>query len=144
MSSRKKAGIEGWQENRRFNTITAGSNRGFAAVLVIVLLVVAWWHPAGRSYWLGAAALGALLGVLLPVVFSPFNTLWHGFGLLLGRIVTPVLMTVVFALVVVPTGLLLRLFGKDVLRMRRNPNPSNTKSYWVQREDKSTSFPRQF
>lgn len=144
MSSRKKSGLEGWQENRRFNTVTAGSNRGFAAVLVLVLLVVAWWHPAGRFYWLGAAALSTLLGVVLPVIFSPFNKLWHGFGLLLGRIVTPVLMTAVFVLVVVPTGLLLRLFGKDVLRVRRNPSSASNKSYWIQREDKSTSFPRQF
>ena len=69
-----------------------------------------------------------LAGLAVPKLLHPLNMLWTKLGLLLGRIVTPVVMFLVYAISVVPIGLLLRLFGKDLLRLK----PADS-SYWIDR-----------
>ena len=78
------------------------------------------------------AASGAMLLVatFAPAALRPFNRLWTRFGLLLHRVVGPVALAILFFCVVTPTGLLMRLFGKDPLRLRRDPDAA---SYWVMR-----------
>ena len=64
-------------------------------------------------------------------VLGPFNAAWHKFGLLLGRVVNPIVLGAMFYLVITPSGLASRLFGKDFLRLRRDPNAT---SYWIERQ----------
>ncbi len=75
--------------------------------------------------------LGRRLAFAAPTVLTPAARLWQSFGLLLSRVTTPIIMALLFFGVVLPTGLGLRLLGKDPLRLRRHPEQS---SYWIVRE----------
>jgi hypothetical protein len=103
----------------------------FAAVFALAGTYLAftggrWWWAAGA-----ASALFALLAWLRPAVLDPLNAQWARLGRMLHRIVNPVVMAVIFYGAVLPTGLLLRAFGKDPLRLRRDPAAT---SYWLRRD----------
>ena len=72
---------------------------------------------------------------------SPLNKLWSKFGILLGMIVSPVVMGIVFFLVVTPVGIVLRIMGKDLLNKKIN---KNIQSYWIKREKNITTMKEQF
>ena len=83
--------------------------------------------------------------ILLLTIFKPdtlklFTNLWIKLGLLLGRIIAPIAAFIYFA-ILTPIGLVLKIFGKDLLRLRR---VKNNKSYWLIRSDKIGSMDRQF
>lgn len=80
---------------------------------------------------LAAGSLLMLIGLVAPALLAPANRAWMAFGLLLFKIVNPVVMFLIYATTVVPIGLLLRLRGKDLLRLRRDPAAA---SYWMVRE----------
>lgn len=111
-----------------------GSDRTFGIVFMILFLVIGLWpllrggEPRLWSLAIGVACL--LVAIALPRALAPLNRLWMAFGLLLGRIVGPIMLFVVYAVAVVPTGLLLRLRGKDPLYRRFDPS---ARSYWVHR-----------
>ncbi len=114
--------------------IAPGSDRGFGLVVGGILAAIGGYlYFSGSGLALYVLAPGCLLfivGLAYPSVLHPLNVLWTKIGLLLGRIVTPIVMFIVFAITVVPIGLLLRLFGKDLLGLRKkDPN----QSYWIQR-----------
>lgn len=94
-----------------------------------------------RPPWLVAGAVLAILAIAAPALLRPFNLLWHQFGLLLARVMNPVVMAAVYALAIVPIGLLWKLLGRDPLRLRLD---RQTESYWVARRDKPQSMLRQF
>ena len=71
-----------------------------------------------------------LLGLLAPRILHPLNVAWTHLGILLGKIVTPVVMFLVYVVSVIPVGLLVRLLGKDLLRLKPNKGES---SYWIER-----------
>lgn len=72
-----------------------------------------------------------LLGLVFPVLLAPLNSLWTKLGLVMFKIVNPIIMLAVFILTIIPVGLLLKLFGKDSLRLRMEPE---SKSYWIERD----------
>jgi hypothetical protein len=115
--------------------IKMGSDRSFGLVFAGVFALVALWPLLdGREVgWWGlvVAAAGVLVALIRPALLAPFNRLWFRFGLALGKVMTPVAMFVLFALAVIPTALLLRLFGKDPLQRRLSPDAT---SYWERRE----------
>ena len=74
-----------------------------------------------------------ILGLVNSSILKPFNLLWFKFGMLLGRIVSPIVMALVFFFVVTPTGLIMKLFQKDLLKLKKK----NKKSYWIERKSKS-------
>ena len=106
----------------------------FAAVALIVAVL---WRNSPNVFWwaLGIAAILAAVSLLAPALLKPLNRLWFRFGLLLHRVVNPIVMFAVFALVFVPAGAIMRL-RRDPLRSRRAPVGS---SYWIDRkEDEAT------
>ncbi|MBX3703137.1 MAG: hypothetical protein KF822_05135 [Steroidobacteraceae bacterium] len=111
-----------------------GSNRAFGIVFAVVFAIIAAWPlMKGGPVRLWAAAIAAiflLLALALPRVLAPLNRLWMAFGLLLGRIVSPIMLFLVYVIAVVPTGLIMRMFGKDPLHRRFDPAAT---SYWVHR-----------
>jgi len=118
----------------RDEEIVAGSDRSFGLVMAGAFSVVTAlnaWH-AGRIWpWTAGVAAAFLITALLrPALLNPLNRLWLKFGLLLHRIVNPVIMALVFYGTVLPTGLVLRAMGKDLLRLRREPEAD---SYWIVR-----------
>ena len=86
---------------------------------------------APRWWALAVAVLLAILGLALPRVLSPLNRLWLGFGLVLHKVMTPIVMGVLFYGAVTPVALLMRVFGKDPLRRRFEPE---AETYWIDRE----------
>ena len=102
----------------------------FAAVCAIVALYPILKGHAWRPGWMAGAALFALVALFRPALLAPLNRLWYRLGLALHAVVNPVVMALIFVVAVVPTGLLMRVFGKDPLRLRRDPKAA---SYWIRR-----------
>ena len=125
----------GAHENFSRKQETVGpTDRNFGVVFTLFLAGVGVW-PLWRSGSLRVWALllsAVLLTVTLvrPAVLHPFNRLWTNLGLLLGRVISPAVIALLFYLVVTPIGFLMRLLGKDPLRLRRDPA---LPSYWIER-----------
>ena len=125
-----------------------GSERGFGLVFATVFLIVGLWPllsgSAPRLWSLGIAAAFLAIALAAPKVLGPLNRLWYRFGLLLNRIVSPVVLAVLFFATVMPIGLIMRLSGKDILRMRFEPDAS---TYWIERKPPGPDpqmMPKQF
>ena len=118
----------------RDEKIVAGSDRSFGLVMAAALSAVSAlnaWHSGRLWPWTGAlAALFLVAALLRPSLLNPLNLLWLRFGLLLQKIVNPVIMALLFFGTVLPTGLVMRMMGKDPLRLRREPD---AESYWIVR-----------
>ena len=104
-----------------------------AGAFALIALAPLLHRPAGgiRSWSLLVSAGFAALAWLAPRALAPLNRLWAAFGLLLHRLVSPVVLSLLFFCTIAPVGLLMRLFGQDPLRLRRD---SSAASYWVRRE----------
>jgi large-conductance mechanosensitive channel len=108
--------------------VTAGSNRSFGIVFAVVFALLGLTvHFA----WLAVAAAFAAVAFFAPAWLTPLNRLWFRFGMLLHHVVNPIMMGFLFFVVVVPIALLMRAFGKDPLRLRRDAQAS---TYWIARE----------
>lgn len=114
--------------------ITGSSDRSFGVVITVALTVVGLFPLLNGEppRWWSLAVAGVMLVVTLvrAELLAPFNRVWFRFGLVLHRIVNPVIMAVIYFAVVTPTGLIMRAVGKDPLRLRRDPN---AESYWIHR-----------
>lgn len=111
------------------------SDRSFGVVIagVLALLAATSWLRGNEHWiwWLLAALLFIGLALLRPRFLAPFNRVWMRLTLLLNAIVTPVVLFAVFYLSIVPIGLMMRLAGKDPLRLRLDPD---AETYWIQRD----------
>lgn len=112
-----------------------GSERSFGLVFAAFFTLIALWPlKSGGDIRLWAVGLaGAFLVVSLtaPKLLKPLNLLWFKFGLVLHKIMTPLIMGLLFFVTVVPTGLLMRASGKDPMRLKRDPAAT---SYWIKRD----------
>lgn len=119
----------------RDDETVVGSDRLFGLVMAAVLAAMTalnGWH-SGR-FWPWTGVLAALLlgaALLRPSVLHPLNLIWLKFGLLLHRVVNPVVMALIFYGTVLPTGIFMRMMGKDILRLKQQPDAD---SYWIVRQ----------
>ena len=124
--------------------IKIGSNRSFGTVFFMVFLIIALWpllNNNGIRIWAFAIALLFLiLGILNSKILSPLNKIWFRFGIFLGKFIAPIVMGIIFFLIVTPTGILVNLFKKDLLKLKKN----NNKTYWIEKNDKNNSMKNQF
>lgn len=115
--------------------VNTSSHRSFGVVFAVVFAVVALWPLTadGGVRWWSLAIAAAFLAVALirPAVLAPLNRLWTKFGLLLNRIVSPLVMGLLFFVVITPFALAVRLAGKDLLNLKHDPE---AESYWIPRE----------
>jgi hypothetical protein len=115
--------------------LPGGSNRAFGLVFAAVFGLVAGWSWWGGGTWWPYAGTVALafggVGLVAPALLGPLNWLWTRFGLLLGKVMNPIILGIMFFGVMLPIGLLLRWRGKDLLRLRLDPAAS---SYWIDRQ----------
>jgi hypothetical protein len=111
-----------------------GSDRNFGLVFAGVFSFIALWplvRGEGVHRWpLYIAAIFLAAALVMPTALRPLNRLWFRVGMVLGKIVTPVVMGILFFVVVTPVGFLMRAFGKDPLRLKREPA---AESYWIER-----------
>jgi hypothetical protein len=119
---------------RKHNINNGSSDRSFGLVFAVFFLIVGLLpllHGQVLRIWALPLAAGFLVvAMIVPGILSPLNRLWTRFGLLLHSIVSPFALAILFYGVVTPTGLLMRLFGKDTLRLRPDKNAA---SYWIER-----------
>ena len=125
--------------------IKISSNRSFGLVFFVVFLIVALWPLKNeediRLWSLVLSIIFFVLGILNSKLLIPLNKLWFKFGILLGSIVSPVVMGIVFFLVVTPTGVFMRLLGKDLLKTKKI---KNTSSHWIKRDKTQITMKKQF
>jgi hypothetical protein len=135
-------------ETHREHAVTGSSDRSFGIVLGVFFVVIALWPlvsgGAVRLWAFAVAALFLLPAVFFPRVLAPLNKAWTALGLVLGRVVSPVALAVLFYLVITPMGLVIRAAGKRLMRVQPEASVS---SYWIRREPPGPapeSFPNQF
>ena len=125
--------------------IKISSNRSFGLVFFIVFLIISLWplqHEGQIRIWsIVISLIFLILSLMNSKLLTPLNQLWSRFGLLLGNIVAPTVMGLVFFLVVTPVGIFMRIMGKDLIRKKLN---KNNKSYWIKREKPIGTMKKQF
>ena len=125
--------------------VKISSNRSFGLVFFIVFLIVALWplkYEGDIRLWsLILSIIFIILGILNSKLLTPLNKLWLKFGLFLGTIVSPVVMGIVFYVIVTPMGILMRLLGKDLLKMNKIKSAS---TYWSKRDKRPETMKKQF
>jgi hypothetical protein len=120
------------------------TNKNFGLVFFLVFLVISLWPLLSQNelrYWsLTLAIIFLILGWLNSKVLTPLNRIWMKFGLFLGNLISPIVMGIIFFCVVTPTGLILRLFKKDVIKLKRN----DLKTYWTKKDNTNNDMKNQF
>ena len=124
--------------------IKVGSNRSFGIVFFIVFLLIGLYpllkNNDIRIWSLIVSSVFLLLGLKNSKILTPLNILWFKFGTILGKYVSPIIMGLVFFLVVTPTGIIMRIFNKDLLKLKKR----NINSYWIKRDDQKSDMKNQF
>ena len=121
-------------------------NRSFGLLFFIVFLTLALWPLTKKGeiniYLISIALIFLALGLLNSKILSPLNKAWIKFGEILGRIIAPIVMAIVYFLILTPISLLVRLFGKDLIGMKFSNDIK--KSYWIKRKKHLGSMDKQF
>ena len=124
--------------------VKISSNRSFGIVFFIVFLLIALYpltYSGEIKIWsLLISFIFLILGLLNSKILTPLNKLWFKFGIFLGKVLSPLIMGIIFFLVVTPIGLIMRLFGKDLLNLKYN----NNKSYWIEKNNLKSNMKNQF
>ena len=124
--------------------IKIGSNRSFGIVFFIVFLIISLYPLINNQdirLWSLFISLAFLfLGLINSKILNPLNKLWFKLGMFLGKIISPILMGIIFFLVVTPTGLFMRILGKDLLNLKYNKK----KSYWIEKNGPKSKMKDQF
>ena len=126
------------------NEIKISSNRSFGIVFFLVFLIVTLYpliNGQNIRFWsLIISLIFLILGVLNSKILTPLNKIWFKFGLFLGRIVSPIVMGIIFFFVVTPIGLFMKLINKDLLNLKF----SDKKSYWLEKNEPKSKMKNQF
>ena len=121
-----------------------GSNRNFGIVFFLVFLIIAIYPLTNgnelRLWSLIISIVFLFLGLINSNILNPLNKLWFKFGIFLGKIISPLVMGIIFFLVVTPIGLLMRLLNKDLLKLKYNSNSS----YWIEKTEPKSKMKNQF
>ena len=125
--------------------IKISSNRSFGLLFFVVFLIVSLWpltHEGSIRIWsVIISAVFLILGLINSKLLTPLNVLWFKFGMILGAIISPIVMGIVFFLVVTPIGLILRIMGKDLLNKKYD---KEKETYWIKRDTSIGTMKRQF
>ena len=120
------------------------SNRSFGILFSIVFAAIAFWPLLNlgdiRVWSVIVSSIFLLLGLINSKLLYPLNFVWVKFGELIGKVVAPLVMALIFFIILTPIGLFLRLIGKDLLNIKLNQN----KTYWIKRDKEPGPMKRQF
>ena len=126
------------------NNIKIGSNRSFGIVFFAVFILIGFYPLLNDgnlniiSILIGIIFL--ILGILNSRFLTPLNKIWFKFGIFLGQIISPIVMGIIFFLVVTPIAFIMRVLGKDVLKLKKNTD----NSYWIKKTDLKSKMKNQF
>ena len=125
------------------DAVAVSSERSFGLVFAVVFLIFGLWPLISNNspHWpLLVISVGfGITALFLPKTLKPLNILWFKFGLLLGKVVGPIVMGLIFFLAVTPTALIFKLRRKDLLNLNRN---DSSKSYWIPRDETTSGSMR--
>ena len=120
------------------------SNRSFGIVFFIVFLIIGTYpmlNEGNVRFWsLIFSVIFLILGILNSEFLTPLNKIWFKFGILLGNIVSPVVLGIVFFIIVTPTSLIMKILGKDILGLKK----SIKKTYWIEKIETKSKMKNQF
>ena len=120
------------------------SNRSFGIIFFLVFLIIAIYPLINggeiRKWSLIISVIFLILGLANSRILNPINKLWFRFGIFLGKIISPLVMGVIFFIVITPIGLLMRLLNKDLLNLKFN----KTSSYWIEKTEPKSKMKNQF
>ena len=121
------------------------SNRNFGLVFFVFFLIIGLWPLLGTNeirYWsIFFSIIFFLLGITNSKLLNPLNKIWFNFGILLGKMISPLIMVIIFFLIITPIGVIMRVFGKDILRLKYN---KKNKSYWIEKIGPKSKMKNQF
>ena len=121
------------------------SNRNFGLVFFIFFLIIGLWPLLGTNeirYWsIFFSVIFFLLGITNSKLLNPLNKIWFNFGILLGKMISPLIMVIIFFLIITPIGVIMRVFGKDILSLKYN---KKNKSYWIEKNGPKSKMKNQF
>tara|TARA_B100000900_G_C20514596_1_gene689501 strand:+ start:626 stop:1009 length:384 start_codon:yes stop_codon:yes gene_type:complete len=124
--------------------VKISSNRSFGLVFFVVFLIIAFYpllNDKSINTWsLIVSLIFLTLGLINSKLLNPLNKVWFKFGLFLGKIVSPVIMAIIFFFVVTPIGFIMRMLKKDLLNLKYNDD----KSYWIKKEGPKSKMKNQF
>ena len=124
--------------------IKTSSNKSFGIVFFIVFIIISLYPLVNqediRIWSLVIAFIFFILALLNSNILTPMNIIWTKFGLFLGNFISPIIMGIIFFFVVTPIGLLMRLFGKDILNLKKN----KFSTYWIKKTNQKSSMEKQF
>jgi len=127
------------------NNLKLPSNRSFGIVFFVFFFILASWPLLNNGQILKLplflSFIFLLLGVFNSNILTPFNKIWMKFGLLLGSVISPIVMGVIFFGIITPTGFILRIFKKDILMLKIKPNNS---TYWIDKDNSNNDMKNQF
>ena len=126
------------------NNISVPSNRNFGIVFFLLFLIISLWPLINgdriRIWAISASFVFLILGIINSKTLGPINKLWMKFGIFLGNIISPIVMTLIFFAVVFPTGFLTRMFGKDIMSLKF----SKKNTYWIDKDNSNRNMKNQF
>ena len=126
------------------NDVKIGSNKSFGIVFFIVFLLISLYPLINqeniRIWSLIISLIFLILGLLNSKILNPFNKLWFKFGMTLGRIISPMIMCIIFFFVVTPIALIMKLSKKDLLNLKFN----KTSTYWIEKSGPKSKMKNQF
>ena len=121
------------------------SNRSFGILFFVVFLILSLWPLKNGNnlnlYFLISSGIFLILGAINSKLLTPLNKTWIKFGEILGLIIAPIVMSLVYFVILTPVSLIVRLFGKDLLGLKFIKE-NNT--YWIKRKKNLTSMDKQF
>ena len=124
--------------------IKIGSNRSFGIIFFIIFLIISLYPLTNNQdirLWSLPISLAFLfLGLIDSKILNPLNKLWFKLGIFLGRIISPIVMGIIFFFVVTPIGLIMRILGKDLLNLKYNKK----QSYWIEKNGPKSKMKNQF
>ena len=120
------------------------SNKSFGIVFFIVFILIALYpllnDESIRLWSLLVSLIFLIIGLLNSKILNPLNNLWYKFGLLLNKVISPLIMGIIFFLIVTPIGILMRILKKGLLNLKYN----NKKTYWIEKKGPKSSMKNQF
>jgi len=126
------------------NEVKIGSNKSFGIVFSVVFFIIAIFPILNndniRVWSLVISLIFLVLGLINSKLLSPLNKIWFKFGLILSKVVSPVIMGIIFFLVVTPIGILMRILKKDLLNLKYN----NKNTYWIKKKEPESTMKNQF
>ena len=120
------------------------SNKSYGIIFFVFFLILAlyplFYDKNIKVWFLIIALIFLTLGLINSYILSPLNKIWFEFGVLLGNFISPIIMGLVFFAVVTPTSFIMKVFGKNLLNLKR----TDKKSYWIEKSTIKSKMKNQF